>query len=367
MKRPSVSSRGSSSSDASNDAASMRLTALRGQEPSDAAALLQSEPGPPSRHPRASVTTSSFAQLPAVLALCQQPRAHSHGARARLIMSSIVPDMGDDGAVLPHCTWHPETADGGNVPQGGRWDARSSGTAWRGWLSPRRRRHRSEGGEIFKLIIAQPVRFAFMSDYENKLCERPRQGASLNGDAAVVCVLRLRSENPTNVPDAWPSHWDIDEDGYIGDEDVGHMGEGHSGTITALEIELLGKSLRADLPTVNKDVLILMAAYEGNMDRYARLARPDLIRGEEACIVRDIYHSTCFVKWWRTRNSLAAAVNARRRMVNDLSHLTPEIADEDLPDLTWYPWRLEVNTLFEVVRREPKMWPTPGHLKDISA
>lgn len=49
---------------------------------------------------------------------------------------------------------------------------------------------------------------------------------------------------------------------------------------------------------VNKDILILMAAYIGNVDRYARLHRPKFIVTELPCIIRGIYHGTIFTKWW---------------------------------------------------------------------
>lgn len=368
----------SDTSDGDN-VASMHLAALRGHELSDSA-LLQSKQG------RQAVIHGirhhlSFAQLSAVVAVCQRPEyaVLARARNARLIMSNIVPEMGDDDAVLPYCIWHPETATEETYRKVVRAYphlkynvARACAVAGHAALyreldvlpevAVAEEAQASErGGEIFELIMAQPVRYAVMNDYENKLYDRPRPGASLNGDTAVVSVLRLRSENPDNVPDAWPSYWDIEEDGYIGEEDVGHLGEDYFGTVTAPEIELLGKPLPADLPAVNKDVLILMAAYEGNMDRYARLARPDLIHGEEACIARGIYHNTCFAKWWGSRNLFPAAVNARRTMINDLSYLTPGIADEDLPYLIWYPLRPDINTLFEIVRREPRMWVAAAH------
>ena len=64
------------------------------------------------------------------------------------------------------------------------------------------------------------------------------------------------------------------------------------------EIKLLHSPLPPDLPTTNKDILILMAAYEGNIDRYVRLRRPFFIRNELNCLVRGIYNSTTFARWW---------------------------------------------------------------------
>ncbi len=39
----------------------------------------------------------------------------------------------------------------------------------------------------------------------------------------------------------------------------------------------LSQRLPLDLPTVDKDLLILMAAYYGDIDRYERLRRPSMI------------------------------------------------------------------------------------------
>lgn len=56
-------------------------------------------------------------------------------------------------------------------------------------------------------------------------------------------------------------------------------------------VQLLCEPLSADLTTVDKDLLILMAAWSGNIDRYAnRLRRPTMINGELPCVVRGIYH-----------------------------------------------------------------------------
>lgn len=51
---------------------------------------------------------------------------------------------------------------------------------------------------------------------------------------------------------------------------------------------LLYTPLPADLPTLNKDILILMAAYYGDVDRYSRLRRPHLALGELDCRARNL-------------------------------------------------------------------------------
>ncbi|EGX89494.1 hypothetical protein CCM_07746 [Cordyceps militaris CM01] len=324
----------------------------------------------------------AFAQSLEVVAVCQQPSypAFTRARHARLIMSNIVPDMGDDDAVFPYCIWHPEVAAEDTYREvarrypGLKYHV-SRACAVAGYLTLYKELHvlpevavaeeaqaSERGGEIFQHIMAQPMRYAVMNDYENKLYEPPRPGACLNADTAIASVLQFRRMDPDDRLQAWPSYWDIEEDGYIGEEEeVGHGSERHFGTVTAREIELLENPLPVDLPVVNKDVLILMAAYEGNLDRYARLQRPSVLRGEEGCIARGIYHNTSFAKWCATQNLNPAASNARRTMVNDLSWLTPSIAEEDLPYMIWYPLRPDFKTLFEIVRREPRMWVAVAH------
>ena len=118
--------------------------------------------------------------------------------------------------------------------------------------------------------------------------------------------------------------------------------------------------LPADLPTANKDLLILMAAYDGNIDRYARFRRPTRIPTELNCIVRGIYHHTMFVKWWSLQPNvdhyrIRAAINARFIMTNDLSRITPDTPNSELPSCIWYPAVACWQTYVELHRRLPSM------------
>lgn len=114
----------------------------------------------------------------------------------------------------------------------------------------------------------------------------------------------------------------------------------------------------------NKYILIHMAAYEGNVDRYARLRRPFMIEDEFACIIRGIYHNTTFAKWWSLelksrggdippsrRGNIGAAVTARFIMNNDLSRALLSCT----PYLIWYPLWPRPETLQELVLLRPDM------------
>ncbi|KAJ5968334.1 hypothetical protein N7501_004582 [Penicillium viridicatum] len=71
-------------------------------------------------------------------------------------------------------------------------------------------------------------------------------------------------------------------------------------------VRVLCEPLPADIPTVDKDLLILMAAWSGNIDRYARLRRPTRIHPtagfENTLYIK--FTAYCFTTmqfcaWWR--------------------------------------------------------------------
>lgn len=90
---------------------------------------------------------------------------------------------------------------------------------------------------------------------------------------------------------------DIEEDRGLAEEGVELPL--HQKQYSYKEAKLLFTPLPRDLPTMKKDLLIQMAAYEGNIDRYARLMRPGYMTEEEAfSVVRGIFHHTMFARWW---------------------------------------------------------------------
>jgi hypothetical protein len=126
-------------------------------------------------------------------------------------------------------------------------------------------------------------------------------------------------------------------------------------------VQLLCEPLPADLPTVDKDLLILMAAWSGNIDRYVRLRRPTMIHGELPCVIRGIYHHPFFAKWWLMQENVSQdirmAIYARLIMNNDLSWLNKDTPDSDLPILIWHPNPASKYTYTELARRRPSMTP----------
>lgn len=66
-------------------------------------------------------------------------------------------------------------------------------------------------------------------------------------------------------------------------------------------VDLLYQPLPNDLPVGNKDLLIYAEAYNGDIDRYSRLRRPNPLNIEHNGVICGIHHNTIFAKWWSIR------------------------------------------------------------------
>ncbi|KAJ5963297.1 uncharacterized protein N7479_003173 [Penicillium vulpinum] len=298
---------------------------------------------------------------------------------ARAIMSNRVPDMKspDD---FPYCFWHPdipaeqtlrdllERYPGNDLLryQVGRACAAGGYTSLYLELdllpdvaiAEEARDNRASGQEIYQNIINSPTRWACMDDYNRCLHSPLRSGAHLNGDTCVRSMLdqTLPVGNAIFLTVPAPT-FDITEDWCLDAE----------GTLPGARpvdpeaVRLLCEPLPADLPTVDKDLLILMAAWSGNIDRYTRLRRPTMLHGELPCVVRGIYHHPFFAKWWLMQDTdsepIRQAVYARFILNNDLSWLNDNTPDTDLPVLIWFPKAADKNTYTELARLRPSMTP----------
>ncbi|GKZ32168.1 hypothetical protein AbraIFM66950_001348 [Aspergillus brasiliensis] len=225
--------------------------------------------------------------------------------------------------------------------------------------------------QIYQHIMSQPVRFEIMNDYTRTVNIAAPQIASLNGDTAVYASLTARTKyygprKYKNDPPPWnkycrdPPYFNITEDWGIDDHD--------SRAPDAPEnyISLLHNPLPTNLPFIDKDKLIYVAAYNGDIDRYARLRRPLMLKDEWAMVVHGIYHYPFFAKWWSTqipehpqdRNeiNIRRAINARRIMSNDLSWLTADTPGKMLPELIWFPNVAHLTTYERLAHRRPDMF-----------
>lgn len=305
---------------------------------------------------------------------------------ARLIMSDIIPDM-ENHDVQPYCIWYPDLATeatyrllASRYPSMRYQVGRACALAGYAGLfedlkllpdvsicEEARESHNEGSKAIYDRILSQPVRYAVMNDYERSVNETgPSPGAHLNGDTATLSCLSVTQDVESFFTGRWVKHYfDLTEDANIGEA----FSEQHFVPKFSVDhAQLLYLPLPLDLPMTNKDALILMAAYEGNVDRYVRLRRPALVEDELNCILRGIYHHTTFAKWWAQCddcsrfpgndgwNAVRTAVHARFIMNNELAGILPRTSPTDSyhdPFLIWWPLIPHEATLRELVRRRP--------------
>lgn len=346
-----------------------------------------------------------FARSSHVVAACANYIALVRARNARLIMSDEIPpnQYMHDPEAQPYCIWHPQVASeetyrllARQYPSMRYQVGRACAVAGYAGLyheldllpdvsiAEEARDSATAGSlEILHDIVDRRIRFAVMDDYTRKIqIDEPRGGACMNGDTAVSTSLAVRRDvreifGKVPVSTLYPYHgsghyFDIEEDGGIGAyssmeataqrDDLKTRRE----TLTEEQAALLYLPLPVDLPPMaSKDVLIHMAAYEGNVDRYARLRRPFMIKDELYCVIRGIYHNTTFAKWWSLQlkslgdglrsdqGSISAAINARFIMNNDLSRVST--VTSSTPYLIWYPLWPRYQTLAQLAILRPDM------------
>ncbi|KAK4151218.1 hypothetical protein C8A00DRAFT_45523 [Chaetomidium leptoderma] len=218
--------------------------------------------------------------------------------------------------------------------------------------------------------MAQPTRYAVMDDYRRTVnLASPRGSACLNGDTAISPPPDKR-DGDGDQHWIWPNYFDITEEWSDHPPTWERPWDPSRTQVTDLPrkfTDLLHSPLLPDLPTTLKDNLVLMAAYEGNVDRYHRLRRPVMIESEQAAVIRGIYHSTSFAMYWDKCDfdfarhiewdCIYLAIMARRVMVNDLSGIEECLDDKGgpgcFPRLIWHPLFPRPETLMELIRRRP--------------
>lgn len=316
---------------------------------------------------------------------------------ARSIMSDHIPVMEDQNE-FPYCIWYPQVASEATYrglvrryPSMKYQVGRACAVA--GYLDLYKELdilpevHVAEEAcdcgntAVFEDIMSKPVRYAVMDGYTRTVSATPRPGACLNEDTAVCRFLAIKQE------------FSIAEDldvTYIGeDEEPFHLFElpgfkdntfnitedmnidvygSEPPAATPLLLDLLTSPLPCDLLGVDKDLLILMAAYYGDIDRYVRLRRHEPLLYEIDCCIRGIYHNTMFALWWskeqerpsrasRTSSCIDQAVSARMIMNNVLHRMQAPSRQHDDPYMIWYPSIAAESTYRELFRLRPSMAP----------
>ena len=334
--------------------------------------------------------------------LCGLPEhpEFTRALNARAIMSNRVPDMDPTARPeeLPHCIWYPEVASedtyrqlAKRYPQMRYQVARACAVAGYTELyleledvlpevSVAEEAREAGSDAIFERIMAQPVRYKVMDDYFRTINTETPQISHLNGNTCVLSMIKNQKQEfstPSDPDDEFamffddlgfePMMYNITEDQGIAES----VPETTSSLSSAdLMLDLLTRPLPADLPAGNKDLLILTAAFYGDIDRYVRLRRPKALRDEKFCIVRGIYHNSLFALWWSRQQEapegepfqmqawghIQKAITARHIMNNDLSRPIAKQDDrESLPYLIWYPDVASAETYRALAHRVPAM------------
>ncbi|GKT41629.1 uncharacterized protein ColSpa_01810 [Colletotrichum spaethianum] len=277
----------------------------------------------------------AFAMSEPVRRLCLEPnnRAFARARNARLIISNTIPEMTTDDE-KPYCIWYPDVASeetyrelAKRYPDMRYLVVRACGVA--GYFAlynelgllpeisiaeEARDNSSTEGSKaIFDTIMRQPMCYAILNDYtRSSHPDSPTSPAFINGDTAVRSSL--------DVLLGLDKRFNIDETSSE-KENFEELAPEH--------IALFYTPILSHLSTTNKDPLILMAAYEGNVERFVRLRRPKMLHDEYAAVIRGIYHNTTFARWWSLQDTdsgnddIKSTILARFIMVNDPSHITP--------------------------------------------
>lgn len=346
--------------------------------------------------------------------LTSLPLEFTRVANARAIMSNEIPDM-EAPDHQPYCIWYPDVAAettyralAERYPLMRYQVGRACAVAGYYHLyceldlrpdlsiaeEARDNAHQPGSQAIFDHIVAQPTRWRVMDDYTRTIAQEETISPArvgLNGDTAVRSSLDRKHrfmepgcrspfrEQEHRIYKLWssrdlPLYFNITEDWNIDEFTSAPLRP------NAEMLSLLWQPLPHDLPPGNKDVLILFAAYHGDTERYARLRRPyPCSFAEELCIVRGIYHSTPFARWWfqkplRLSSGLPpweeatlppcdpafdkelarfhCTSRARLLMADDLSCIVgPDGEVGDMPYQMWYPAQASAATYLAVARR----------------
>ncbi|CAL5872077.1 uncharacterized protein PFLUO_LOCUS6334 [Penicillium psychrofluorescens] len=307
---------------------------------------------------------------------------------ARDIMSGIIPEMNNPEDV-PYCIWHPD------VPSQEtlraliqRYPHLVYHAAWAcaiaGYIDVYKEldvlpevhvaeeasyacaERKNEGSEaIYQLIVSQHVKFAVFNDYNRTVDISNPRVASCNGNTAVYSSLAARQahKKPRVKPHDTSHYFNTTEDWGIDDHDC------DAPPPPGDYLPLLYGPLPVDLPPVDKSRLIQVAAYTGDIDRYTRLRRPQMIEDEFLCVIRGIYHNVFWAKWWSSqipetfgnefgngRNKrIRCAINARRIMSDDVTWVTDSTPDGLLPCNIWWPAVASPETYERLARKRPVM------------
>ncbi|KAK4244023.1 hypothetical protein C7999DRAFT_17686 [Corynascus novoguineensis] len=340
---------------------------------------------------------AAFARSPDVAGLAAIPGQglFARARNARLIMSDeIPPKEAMQPETYPYCIWHPAIAKEDTYRElAQRYPAmryqvgRACAVAGYSQLyreldllpdvsiAEEARENRGSPGarDIFEAIMAAIVRYRVMDDATRTVkLDKPEAPAFLNADTVVLPTLAVRRKygkqfEPDNC------YLNITEDCGIDEETV----EPEPAALSYEDAALLAGPLPLDLPSMNKKLLILCAAVNGNVDRYARLRRRDFFSWERSrawvCLAHGCYQHSAMAAWLasspgfiaslglsdREHLMLRRAMHARRVMDGVADHLLDPstVPDAELPYWIWHPIHAPAHILERLAAARPAMRP----------
>ncbi|KAM0540442.1 hypothetical protein ACHAO7_011175 [Fusarium culmorum] len=231
------------------------------------------------------------------------------------------------------------------------------------------RESNTEGGKlIYDEIMNFKHRYAIMDDCKRTIeLEDFRIPAYLNGDTEVRWRLKFRQKvSSRSLQDLVPC---IEEDMHLDIEDH-KLDEEHS-TLSNEEAKLLYQPQPEDLPTVKTTLLLQMAAYDGNIERFSRLASggKKLSDLDLECVLRGILHHSMFARWWADQIKeytvyaeaapyitwIQEAIVAQRIMVNDYTEFEKGWPlGVPKPYIIWWPLQPDAAFLIFLLERCPE-------------
>ncbi|KAF4990495.1 hypothetical protein FGRMN_8426 [Fusarium graminum] len=329
-----------------------------------------------------------FAMSEAVTRLSTSMSLVARARNARRIMSNDIPEhMAADEQ--PYCIWYPDIATedtyrllASRFPDMRYQIGRACAAAgYHGLyreldllpevsIAEEARESETQGGRvIYDEIMSSKSRYAVMDDSNRSIkLEGNECPAYLNGDTEVRWRLAARqSIIPQPCREYLPC---IEEDMHFDLEN--QEIEKRYRTLTKDEAKLLYSPLPRDLPTVKKTVLTQMAAHDGNIERYARLANSarTLTPLDLECVVRGVLHHTMYARWWADQiknntiyatsapyaSEIQRAIMARRIMLNDASVcLQGWPSGVPMPFVIWWPLKPEPDMLELLAENVPEM------------
>jgi hypothetical protein len=219
---------------------------------------------------------------------------------------------------------------------------------------------------IYDAIMKAEVKYNAMDDYTREIFD-PTPG-NLNGNTIIRSYLDIRfaiGYYPTLYTSIhwamFPANFDLTEDRRV--DKVSNPKEPTEWPFViktpfpVSDTEIL-PLLYNPMP---KDLLILTAAFYGDVDRYVRLRRPVVVHTERNCVIRGIYNNAILAKWSSLQIDellqdapVKAAIDARFIMNGDLSRISADTPHAALPYNIWHPTIPLPCVLEELFRRQPK-------------